>query len=406
MRKFIVFILILVMAGGALALYLSATTPKSGEPVHFPLLARHRALLARVPASAESFAMIPVAAALHAKLAANPLTAKPLADWSETRQLPRPWMLGHADLLVWKSGKQTNYLVTLDPVRAALLRIYLMTQSGVNAEDNQLRIFINASMQEPLAAAELERLLGLTAGLPPADLLIVQRERSSGAFPPIGRPSATAVQIAPKEVLITARAAASADARSGPALATPLPAGAMISGAFSEPPRVVNDLNRVFGANVSQVLRNGGSVAIYEVNTGTLVPRPKGVFSVHADAETRKELGGFLTLAEQIGETRDTGDAILISIDDTSMERYLKDRLEPSPWPANAWTMRMNPALLVPVLEKVADNPGVKLGLPRISRSARDLRKWIRYLDAAQSVDAANSIEGTAEVLRVRITSK
>jgi hypothetical protein len=234
----------------------------------------------------------------------------------------------------------------------------------------------------------------------------VQKPRSSGAFPPIGRPSVTTIQLAAREVVITARAAAASDARSGPPLSTALPTGAMISGAFSEPPRVVNDLNRVFGANVSEVLRNGGSVAIYDVNTGTLIPRPKGIFSVRADENTRKELGGFLTLAEQMGETRDTGSEIVIAIDDTSMARYVKDRMEPSPWPANGWTLRMNPALLVPVLEKVADNPGVKLGLPRIYRAARDLRKWIRYLDAAQSVDAASSIEGTAEVLRVRITSK
>lgn len=406
MRKFIVIIVIIVLLAGALAAYLSVTTPNAAETIGFPLSPRHRALLGRVPATAESFAMVPVAAALQGKLAVHPLTRKPFEDWSATRQLPRPWMLGTADLLVWKSGKQLNYLVTLDPLRAALLRVYLMTQSGVNADDSPLRIFINASMQEPMPAAEIDALVALTAGLPPSDLLIVQKPRSSGAFPPIGRPSVTSVQLTAKEVLITARAAAGADARSGPALSTPLPAGAMISGAFSEPPRVVNDLNRVFGANVAEVLRNGGSVAIYEVNTGTLVPRPKGIFSVRADETTRKELGGFLTLAEQIGETHETGRDLVISVDDTSMGRYLKDRLEPSPWPANGWTMRMNPSLLVPVLEKVADNPGVKLGLPRIHRAARDLRKWVRYLDAAESVDAASSIEGTAEVLRVRITSK
>lgn len=404
MRKFLLFVLVLAIIAGAVVAYLVLTTPKSSDGIRFPLSANHRALAARVPASAESFALVPTAAVLYGKLLANPVTRDPLLAWSRTRQLPKPWMLGRGDLVVWKSGKQVRYLVTLDPLRATLVRFFLLFQSGVESQPDQPVILINSSGEAPIAAADLDPLLALGSGLPPGDVFIVQREAARGAYPPIGRPSATSMAFGPREITVTSRART--DKEPHEPLRAKHPVGAIISGTFSEAPRIVNDLNRLFGANVSDVLRSGGSVAVYDVNTGTLVPRPKGIFTVRGDERTRSAMGGFLRVAELVGETRQVGDELVVSVDDQSMDKYLKDRIEPSPWPATEWTLRFSPPLLVPILEQVSANGGLRLGLPRIHRAARDLRRWVQYLDDASTVEAADAIEGGIETVRVRVTAK
>ncbi|HEX8151880.1 MAG TPA: hypothetical protein VF698_02085 [Thermoanaerobaculia bacterium] len=404
MRKFILIVLVVIAIVAVIAAYLVATTPKTSGGIRFPLSAAHRARLAQVPASAEAFAFIPTAAVLHGKLMANPVTRDPLLDWTAKRQLPRPWMLGRADVLIWKSGKSVRYLVFLDPLRAALVRFYLLFQSGVEGEAEAPAILINMPGEEAIADADLTRLLALTNGLPAGDVLVVQRDHARGGFPPIGRPNVTVAQFGAREVLVTSRGM-TAD-RPGTPLTAKHPAGAIISGAFSEAPRFVNDLNRVIGANVSQALRDGGSVAIYSVNTGTLVPRPKGVFALPMTDTTRAQMGSVLEVAKMVGEAREIDGELVVSIDEDSMGLYLKDTKTPSPWPATQWTMRFNPPLLVPILESVAANSGLRLGLPRIHRAARNLRGWVRYLDDAAAVEAADTIEGGVEVLRVRVVAK
>src|SRR6266568_6848010 len=104
MRSLAVFVVILLIIVGAAALFLVATTPRQSTPVHVT-----PALIEEVPASAESFAIIPTAAAFDAKLNTNPITRAALDKWRAKHPLPRPWMVGGADLLVWKSGDTTRY---------------------------------------------------------------------------------------------------------------------------------------------------------------------------------------------------------------------------------------------------------------------------------------------------------
>ena len=82
-RKLFVALLAVVALIAALAIYLVVTTPKTAEPVRFPLRGAQRELLAHVPATAEAFALIPSAAMLHAKLLANPVTRDAASQWTE-----------------------------------------------------------------------------------------------------------------------------------------------------------------------------------------------------------------------------------------------------------------------------------------------------------------------------------
>ena len=168
----------------------------------------------------------------------------------------------------------------------------------------------------------------------------------------------------------------------------------------------MGDLQRILGTNVGDLLSGGGSIVLYGVDTGTLLPRPRGVISVPADDRRRAAMGDVNRAAELVGETRDTGKELLVAFDRTSMPLYLKDAFEPATWPSNVWAVRMDPQKLVPVLQRLGDSTGLRLASGRLHRAARDLRRWISALEKAESIEAAASETGGTAELRVRIASK
>src|SRR2546428_8580218 len=88
LRSFLIFVVIVAVIVGAAAVYLTITTPHQSAGIRFPMTAEERALVAQVPASAEWFAVIPAAAALDAKLRANPITSEALDSWRGRNSVP------------------------------------------------------------------------------------------------------------------------------------------------------------------------------------------------------------------------------------------------------------------------------------------------------------------------------
>lgn len=395
-RTFLTFLLILALIVGAVALYLYVTTPHETAGVTFPLSGAARSMIASAPASADAFAYIPRAAALASKLSANPVTRDLMQSWSSDRALPRPWMVGGADLLVWQSGKQTRYLLRLDPIRAALVRIYLMASGDVGGT-----ILINAPTDQPISADELARIESLAARLPTADALVVQRTGSRGAFPPIGRPSVSSVAMTDNDIVITSHAEGTA-VNGRPPLDTRFARGAILSASFVSAPRLFDDLNRLFGRKVSDLVSSGGSVSIYDIDTGKLLPRPLGVISVPATpdrrpaAEMLNQIGG--RTAEKSGE-------LVISFDD-SLDTYLKDAIDASTVAGGQWAARIDAQRMAPVLDRLQDNVGLRIASPRLFRAARDLQRWMGSLQQAKTIDATDVSDGSTEELKVRITAK
>ncbi|MEA2569434.1 MAG: hypothetical protein QOI24_1435 [Acidobacteriota bacterium] len=414
MRKFIVVILIVIALVLGLAIYLSSTTPSSTRGVHVPLTASQRALVAHMPESAESFALIPSAAGLIAKLRANAVTQEPLEEWEKRQAMPPMWAIGAADLVVWKEGSRTAYAVQLDSLRAMLVRLYLMLGSDIDARWNGSTLLINAGDVNvaPTQAAELDSILAMASSLPRADVLAVQRATSRGAFPPIGRPAITAISLDADTIVLTSRAARTSDAIAGP-LSVQFPRGAMIASAFVSPPRVIAELNRLFGREISTLLADGGAIAIYDVDTHKLLPRPNGVVIMPATEERRAALASFqktLSPVEAIGVdsyVAESGNQLLLAFDRASNDAYIKDAFEPArTWPSAEWAVRIDPQRLVPVLEKLGDNVGFRIAAPKLYRSARDLSRWIHYLRQARSIEAAATADGQFSSLEVRISSK
>jgi hypothetical protein len=384
----------------AAAIYLGATTPKRAEPLRFPLSEAHRALLARVPASADSFALLPSAALLHQKLAANAVTREALARYEEEHEVPPPWMLGGADIVAWKHGKKTSYVVRLDGFRALIIRVWLTMASNASVRWEGSTLVMNDPVPSP--PGDAEDFLHLTSGLPAGDVFLVQRQSAHGAFPPIARPSVTSLRVTDSEIVIASRAQ-SGDAPPPQPVRAQFPRGAMLSVTFSEAPRILGDLNRLMGARIDELVDPGGSIALYDIETGTLLPRPRGVIVVPSTEQTRAAMTNVVRVAEVVGEVRETGGQILVSFDRTSLGLYLKDTFVPPTWTGARWALRIDPSRLVPVIRKLNDSVGLRLAAPRIHRSVRDLHRWIDALDRAQSIEAASSVDGGVEELRVRI---
>ena len=412
MRKFIVVILIVIAIGLGLAIYLSSTTPSSSRGVHAPLTASQRALLAQVPESAESFALIPSAAALTTKLRANAVTSQPLEEWESRQAMPPRWAIGGADLVIWKEGSRTAYALQLDSLRAMLVRLYLMLGSDIDARWNGSTLIINAQPSPAISAAELDAVLAMAASLPRGDALAVQRASSRGAFPPLERPAVTAVSLDADTIVLTSRAARSSDVQAGP-LSVRFPEHAIISSAFVSPPRIISELNRLFGREISTLLADGGAIAIYDIDTRKLLPRPNGVIVIPASDERRAALERFrktISPAEAIGVdsyVAEAGGQLLLAFDRSSNDAYIKDAFAPArTWPSAEWAARIDPQRLVPVLEKLGDNVGFRIAAPKLYRSARDLSRWIHYLKEAKSIEAAATADGLFSSLEVRITSK
>lgn len=417
MRTFLVVLLIVLVVIGAVFVYLIATTPKESAGVRLPLSPAQRALIATVPASAESFALIPNAAALEAKLRANPVTREAVEDYRQRATLPSPWMLGGADVVVWRSGKATTYFVRLDAVRALLARIYLM----VAGDAGPTRLLINATDEPPIPAAEIDQLLALGGSLPAGEALVVQREESRGAFPPIGRPAVSTVTISPASIDI---ASVSPAAQTGMSALHGEPSGAqtflsappaphkfarnaILTATFTSAPRLIEESNRLLGAKASVLLRDGGAVVLYAVDSGRLLPRPREVVVIPDTPERRALLDQLTKLNAAFPvQTAEIGNDLLVAFDDDSIAKYKSDTFDAPALAGNRWSIRIDPQKALPMLEQVSDNPGLRLIAPRLFRSARDLNDWIEHLKAARSIEAAASSTAAGEELRVRIAAK
>jgi hypothetical protein len=408
MRKlFIILAIVAALIAGVL-IYLAATTPKTSAGIRFPLTAAQRALLASVPESAESFALIPTAAALDGKMRANPIMAQAVDRWEHSHSLPAPWMVGGADLLAWRDATTTRYLIRLDPIRATLVRSYLML--GGDLGDTLL---INAPAAQPIDAVALDQILQLAEKLPPGDVFVVQRSGSRGAFPPIARPAVTSLSVTPDEILLTSRASREETDAASVQISTParFARGALLSATFATMPRIVEDLNRVFGTRVSSLMENGGTMTVYDIDTHKFLPRPIGVIALPDDPVRHAAFEDFVAKVRQgesLGihiQTAEQNGSLLLSFDN-SIDIYSKDVFEPGRWPAGKWALRADPKRLVPILSRLNDSIGLRIAAGRVYRSARDLNRWIDALQEATSIEAADSDDGGSEQLNVRIGAK
>jgi hypothetical protein len=401
MRTFNIILCIVLAAIAGVAVYLVATTPKDAPPLRAPLTASQQELVARVPAGADAYALISAPAVLLGKLETNPVTRDAVAQWTADHALPPRAMLGSADAILWKSGKATSYAVRFDAVRAFIAHIWTMFSDAETQWDGCTLL---VGEQHAAALSPPAEIL-MAEGLPPGDVLVVQRRESRGAFPPIPRPAITSVQVTGDQIDIVSRAPAR-ESNTAQHTVHSLSTSAIMAVAFTDPPRIIGDIDRLVAADIDDLVGNGGTIALYKVDTGTLLPRPFMAVVVPADDQHRVTLGKYERIIEMVGQTTEANGELVVAFDRKSVAQYLEDARKPMPWPANRWSVRLDPMRLVPVLRKVGDNPALRFATPRLHRGARDLRRWMGALEQARTIEAAASVGGGFEELRVRVASK
>lgn len=404
MRTFIIILVILAVAVAGVGVFLAVTTPKTAGPLRFPLAESQQELLAYVPAEAEAYALIPAPVVLMRKLLENPVTRDAVTRWTNEQPLPPAAMLGRADAVVWRVGKTSSYAVRFDPIRALIVRFWTMF-SPVDAMWDGRILIINAG--ESLGATTPPEVAAAQT-LPEGDAFIVQRKTSRGAFPPIGRPALTSAQITADEINITSRAPRNpgVETMQKPLVHATLPRSAIISVAFTDPPRVLGDLDRLLAVDLDNLIGRGGTIAVYGVDTGTLLPRPFAAVAVPADDQSRAALARYDRVIGAVGRVQEHAGQLVVSFDPTSAASYIRDPGAPMPWPANEWAIRTDPARLIPVLRAVGDNPALRFATPRLHRGARDLRRWMSALENAKTIEAASGSHAGFEELRVRVATK
>jgi hypothetical protein len=403
LRKLILLLLIVAAIAAALAILFAATTARDGERISFPLSQSQRSLLALVPAHAETFALIPSAASVRGKLETNPMMRKLVDDVSDQAWLPAAWMLGDADLLVWRADDRTSYAFRVSGLRRLLVRAWL-TVSGADLHVQDSIFFVGVPPTDRLGEASLSPCLQIGAGLPPGEALVIQRS-GDDEFPPIERPAVSTLAIGERDLDIVSRAPADSPPGSAPRHVV-LPRGAMLSAWFGEAPRIIGDIDRLIPGQLSPLLAGGGSAILYDIESGLLLPRPKGLFVIPASPDSRRAAERLKGVAELVGQVVDRGDRILISIDRTSLPLFEVGSEAGLPWPASEWAMRVDAARLLPVLEDLGDHVGLRFAAPRLSRGARNLRQWLGQLQGADRIEAALVSNGQIEELRVKITAK
>lgn len=403
MRTTLIVLSALLALVAAVIVYLLVTTPSEAPLLGFPLSASQQALVARVPAEADAFAIVAAPAVLLRNLETNAVTRDAAGKWTSERPLPPAAMLGRADAVLWRRGKAMTYAVRFDPIRACIARLWTMSTAEEVTWDG--RVLIVGEPGTPALSPPAE--IALANGLPRGRALVVQRKEFRGAFPPMGRPAVTSVDVTDREILLASRAPADPLLRGEtPPSVRSLPTSAMLAVAFTDPPRVLGDVDRLLAADLDDLVGSGGTIALYRVNTGTLLPRPYMAIAVPADERHRATLEKYDQALEMVGQAMEGNGELVVAFDRNSATQYLEDARSPMPWPSNRWALRLDPVRLVPVLRKVGDNPAVRWGTPRIHRGARDLRRWMSSLEQAGSVEAASSVNGGIEELRVRVASK
>lgn len=404
MRKFILLIVVFAAILAAIVIYLVATTPRTTEGMRFPLPPDQRALLSSIPSDADAFALIPTAAAAWKRFESNPITSEAAASWKRDAQLPKPWMLGAADVVIWRTGDASHYAFRLDPFRALVVRTYLLF-SAAEARVEGSTFFIGPSSEgPPMADAVLTSLLDLAPDLPRADALVVQKGGEQ-MFPPVARPAVSMVRAGDREIDIISRAR-NRESPARPSRPVTLPRGALLSAWFGQPPRILGDVDRLIPGKISTLLGDAGSFILYDVESGRLLPRPRGLFVVPATPEARTSAEGIRRVAELIGQVEVREKTILLALDDRSIAAYDAEQFSAAAFPASDWALRIDPSRMVPILRKLGDNLALRFAAPRVYRSARNLRGWIGHLERAQTIDAALATGAGQEELRVRITAK
>jgi hypothetical protein len=406
----------------------------TGGPMRLTTLGggERRAMLSLVPEGADEIIVVPGSGEVFRALRHNPMTQPALEEWSESHQNQYlPLLLGQADVVFWRNRQESGFVAAADPIRTLLARLYLRSGGRSDVAVNQ-RWLISGRHDHPLDPALVSTALSLSEGLR-GNLFIILLPGSHFGYPPGTRPAVTALTLGDATIHVESRAAAGR-ARLLRPMPAALPAGALVSGAVDRTSEATRLLKSLPGA-ASDLLGQATGAAVYGVDEKKFIPRIHGILLFPAatraavlDGLDRPISSGlFGNLGSEVGrrvvkgteivrrrglgytiETAQKGDDFMVAFDKDSLERWLEDAQQASPWPGEGgyWCARIRPDLLWPVIEKLHGREELKLLSSDLYRDVDRAEEWSRWISNAGTAWVLQTGDGRVDVTRAVVVAK
>ncbi|HUP63907.1 MAG TPA: hypothetical protein VM557_01330 [Thermoanaerobaculia bacterium] len=402
MRVALLLVTIIVLA---LAAWLAWPLLAPGREVAFEDVPVLGDFIGSAPIDTEEIILVPSFSS--AWRAYGPLLERRLGE-GEGLPAAAAWLIGASPTAIWTRPDSWGGATRPDPIRRFLIPFLAARFLDLRVEREGDIILFNPN-DEP------------TIGEIPRDCL---SERSGsafvirlaeGGFPPIPRPAFTAISFDGDRLKIASCARGHEPLPTTSLTGVEMPSDALIAIRFAEPPPAIESIEKAVPIDLTRYLADGGSVALYGIETGGLVPRPSIVFGIRADddraagimaeldrATTRgamklllgmgedrtRVVGGVtVTRREGIGLTIEfarRGDELLIAFDGRSLEKLLSGGFVPTEDGEVSWHLRARPDQLLPVLDDLGSNPALRLFAEDFSRETRKLAAEIRALPPAR----------------------
>lgn len=424
MLRAVVFLVLVVLAM-LVAFTIWLVIPLWSEPPTVTLSesAAMRGLLEQAPPGAKTIIAIPSFAPAVRRYEE---VLAPLLGSEDHRDalLASAWLLGGAPVGAWSSGDSWGAIAKPGAVRALLIRAvgpWVGLDVRVDGDAILLGRGSAAPQMRDLPAPLVNGLRGE----------IFLRHIEADGYPPTPVPALTALGFAGGRLTVETRAEAEETMAVIPLEGLTLPTEALLAVRFAEPPEGVLAIEKAVPLDLPRYLADGGMVALYGVETGGLVPRPRLVFAIPADEARAAEISARLdslttrgavglllgmgrkeqrlvagvpvTRRRGIGMTVEMarrGGELLLAFDDSSLERYLSDQMVPAGEGEAVWALRASPDRLLPLLDELAKDEALRLFASDFSRETRTFAAALRRLPPTRELRSQLVLTGGELLLR------
>lgn len=423
----IILILVFVIVGAIAMLALpSLATPNTTSLDRSPQLV---ALSQRVPADAAQLYFVHSVASLYRTLRRSDIAGAAIAALPNESQIQLATLaLGNADAVLWFESDRPHAVIRASALRRGLTTIAARI-GGLPLQSADGLLFYDIA---PGAAAPspIDGLTVLGSGLP-GSVFVYDRSSKRDNFPPLARPSLTALLPKGETMLVHARGTRAAMPPSTASPAFEIPGDAMFNVVLHGSSDAWSDLDRILPLNIARLASDGVALSLYELDSERLVPRPRGVV-VLPDSESARGVvaslfnaslipgAGAATSSRQVGEVKidrverlgatvevaRLSGHIVVALDGKSLDRYLSSkRVALATEPGEAWVLQIDPRQLRPALQSFGGNAGIKLLAPKVARRARELQKSLELAGDAQSISGVRRTTANWDEIELTIST-
>ena len=372
--------------------------------------------LARLaPADADEVALVPGGGSAWFAMWRHPIREDRIFG-STARSTLVALALGRNPVIVWRRGERSGAAALLAAPRHMLLRLALPAslRGQTWTKDGSL------IAGETKGGFPIEALLPFAQD--PGQLFFAHRGRSS--IPGVSAPAVSSVELAERSLSIVSRS------RDESAPIPPLPAefrhpsAAMVSVALGSVSELVGEWDRILPVDAAGM--GSGLVVIYGVESGTFLPRVRGVVvSNTSETDPVALLGrlvpavdgsvssirrnGEIVIARReamglVGEAAIVNGLALLALDGSSMDRFLADRANAQPLAGGAvWSLRASPGDLRLAIRSASDSMGYKILSKRTRNSVKGLSRSLAWIEGSRWVTFERTRTGPSASVTCRV---